>query len=95
MSRIERYNFILPETSIAHCIRCFIVDCSLYFSTICYVILSKIICNHSFHTAHLAAERIEVSKIALRPDCECKSTTNFRYAPNRLRKKFEKKICED
>ena len=86
MSRIERYNFILPETSIAHCIRCFIVDCSLYFSTICYVILSKIICNQ---LPALRAHRSEQGILASR--LRVQKYNKLHYAPNRLRKKFEKK----
>mgnify|MGYP006978146102 CR=1 FL=1 len=86
MSRIERYNFILPETSIAHCIRCFIVDCSLYFSTICYVILSKIICNQlPALRAHQRGQGILASRLRVQ------KYNKLHYNPNRIKKKFEKK----
>ena len=92
MSRIERYNFILPETSIAHCIRCFIVDCSLYFSTICYVILSKSIlqpflpsrppCGRAYRSEQdNLASRLRVQKYNKLP-----------YTPNNPAEKFSKKI---
>ena len=92
MSRIERYNFILPETSIAHCIRCFIVDCSLYFSTICYVILSKSIlqsflphrppCGRAYRSEQDSlASRLRVQKYNKLP-----------LPPNNPAEKFSKKL---
>ena len=92
MSRIERYNFILPETSIAHCIRCFIVDCSLYFSTICYVILSKSIlqsflphrppCGRAYRSKQDSlASRLRVQKYNKLP-----------LPPNNPAEKFSKKL---
>ena len=92
MSRIERYNFILPETSIAHCIRCFIVDCSLYFSTICYVILSKSIlqsfppyrppCGRAYRSEQDSlASRLRVQKYNKLP-----------LPPNNTAEKFSKKF---
>ena len=92
MSRIERYNFILPETSIAHCIRCFIVDCSLYFSTICYVILSKSIlqpflpsrppCGRAYRSEQdNLASRLRVQKYNKLP-----------LPPNNTAEKFSKKL---
>ena len=92
MSRIERYNFILPETSIAHCIRCFIVDCSLYFSTICYVILSKSILQ-SFLPSHPPcgrAYRSEQDSLASR--LRVQKYNKLPLPPNNPAEKFSKKF---
>ena len=92
MSRIERYNFILPETSIAHCIRCFIVDCSLYFSTICYVILSKSILQ-SFLPSHPPcgrAYRSEQDGLASR--LRVQKYNKLPLPPNNPAEKFSKKF---
>ena len=92
MSRIERYNFILPETSIAHCIRCFIVDCSLYFSTICYVILSKSILQ-SFLPSHPPcgrAYRSEQDSLASR--LRVQKYNKLPLPPNNPAEKFSKKL---
>ena len=87
MSRIERYNFILPETSIAHCIRCFIVDCSLYFSTICYVILSKIICNQlPAPRAHQRGQGTLASRLRVQ------KYNKLPLPPNNPAEKFSKKF---
>ena len=92
MSRIERYNFILPETSIAHCIRCFIVDCSLYFSTICYVILSKSILQPFLpsHPPCGRAYRSEQDNLASR--LRVQKYNKLPLPPNNPAEKFSKKF---
>ena len=92
LSRIERYNFILPETSIAHCIRCFIVDCSLYFSTICYVILSKSILQPFLpsHPPCGRAYRSEQDSLASR--LRVQKYNKLPLPPNNPAEKFSKKF---
>ena len=92
MSRIERYNFILPETSIAHCIRCFIVDCSLYFSTICYVILSKSILQPFLPSRPPCGRAYRSEQDSLASRLRVQKYNKLPLPPNNLAEKFSKKF---
>jgi len=92
MSRIERYNFILPETSIAHCIRCFIVDCSLYFSTICYVILSKSILQPFLPSRPPCGRAYRSKQDSLASRLRVQKYNKLPLPPNNPAEKFSKKF---
>ena len=92
MSRIERYNFILPETSIAHCIRCFIVDCSLYFSTICYVILSKSILQSFLPSRPPCGRAYRSEQDSLASRLRVQKYNKLPLPPNNPAEKFSKKF---
>ena len=88
-SRNWRYNSFYPKHF------CFIVDCSLYFSTICYVIVSmtsQLVCccqaTNLQASFYLSASCL--SKWPLRPDCDAKVRQDSQTTKTSYKKIAEK-----